>query len=60
MSRRFEPGRVRRCGERQRLARTERLPRMVTGANITPGFFGRFYYPGDDPRLYEITVLADG
>lgn len=41
------------------LARTEELPRMSQGANISPGFDGRLYYPGVDGKLYEITVRSD-
>jgi hypothetical protein len=41
------------------LARTgELLPRMSQGANISPGFGGRVYFPGDDGKLYEITVQS--
>jgi hypothetical protein len=41
------------------LARTEELlPRMSQGANISPGFGGRVYFPGDDGKLYEITVQS--
>lgn len=38
------------------LARTEDLPRMTQGSNISPGFGGRVYFIGVDGVLYEITV----
>jgi hypothetical protein len=38
------------------LARTDDLPRMSEGANISPGFAGRVYFPGTDGKVYEITV----
>ena len=38
------------------LARSTALPRMSDGANISPGYGGRVYYPGVDGKLYEITV----
>jgi hypothetical protein len=38
------------------LSRSEPLPRMSDGANISPGYGGRVYYPGVDGKLYEITV----
>ncbi len=38
------------------LARSAELPRMSDGANISPGYGGRVYYPGVDGKLYEITV----
>ena len=41
------------------LARTEELPRMSGGANISTGFGGRVYFPGVDGKLYEITVQND-
>ena len=42
------------------LARTEELlPRMSQGANISPGFGGRVYFPGADGTLYEITVQSE-
>lgn len=42
------------------LARTEELlPRMSLGANISSGFGGRMYFPGDDGKLYEVTVQSE-
>ncbi len=41
------------------LARTEDLPRMTQGSNISPGFGGRVYFVGVDGVLYEITVQAE-
>ncbi len=41
------------------LARTEDLPRMTQGSNISPGFGGRVYYVGVDGVLHEITVVSD-
>jgi hypothetical protein len=41
------------------LARTWRLPRMSDGANISPGFGGRVYFPGKDGKVYEITVQSE-
>lgn len=41
------------------LARTENLPRMTQGSNISPGFGGRVYFIGVDGVLYEITVESD-
>ncbi|MEO1645146.1 MAG: hypothetical protein AAFR67_08155 [Chloroflexota bacterium] len=38
------------------LARTENLPRMTQGSNISPGFAGRVYFIGVDGVLFEITV----
>ena len=35
------------------------LPPMSQGANISPGFDGRVYFPGADGTLYEITVHSD-
>lgn len=43
----------------EELARTDNLPRLVSGATITPGFDGRIYFPAADGKLYEITVQAD-
>ena len=40
------------------LARTENLPRMSQGANISPGFGGRVYFPGVDGRIYEVSVRS--
>ncbi|MGF1504740.1 MAG: hypothetical protein ACFB51_06320, partial [Anaerolineae bacterium] len=40
------------------LARTGNLPRMSQGANISPGFGGRMYFPGVDGRIYEISVQS--
>jgi hypothetical protein len=34
------------------LARTGDLPRMSQGANVSPGFGGRMYFPGVDGRIY--------
>lgn len=41
------------------LARTENLPRMTQGSNISPGFDGRVYFIGVEGVLYEITVESD-
>ena len=41
------------------VARTDELPRMSQGANISPGFDGRVYFPGVDGKLYEITVRSE-
>lgn len=41
------------------LARSGPLPRMTSGVLVTPGYDGRYYYPGLDGVLYEITVEAD-
>lgn len=41
------------------LARTEDLPRMTQGSNISPGFGGRIYFIGVDGVLYEITVVSE-
>ena len=41
------------------LARTEDLPRMTQGSNISPGFDGRVYFVGVDGVLYEITVESN-
>lgn len=38
------------------LARSVDLPRMSDGANISPGYSGRIYYPGVDGVLYEVSV----
>ncbi|MEL6148906.1 MAG: hypothetical protein AAFV33_12255 [Chloroflexota bacterium] len=41
------------------LARTENLPRMTQGSNISPGFGGRVYFIGVDGVLFEITVESE-
>jgi len=41
------------------LARTEDLPRMTQGSNISPGFDGAVYYVGVDGVFYEITVQSE-
>jgi hypothetical protein len=41
------------------LARTGNLPRMSDGANISPGFGGRVYFPGKDGRIYEVSVQSE-
>jgi hypothetical protein len=41
------------------LARTGDLPRMSQGANISPGFGGRVYFPGVDGRVYEVSVQSE-
>jgi hypothetical protein len=41
------------------LARTGNLPRMSQGANISPGFGGRMYFPGVDGRVYEVSVQSE-
>jgi hypothetical protein len=41
------------------LARTGNLPRMSDGANISPGFGGRMYFPGKDGRIYEVSVQME-
>lgn len=41
------------------LARTGNLPRMSQGANISPGFGGRMYFPGVDGRIYEVSVQSE-
>ncbi len=38
------------------LARTSNLPRMNSGANFVAGFLGRFYFLGQDSKIYELTV----
>jgi hypothetical protein len=38
------------------LGRTGNLPRMSQGANISPGFGGRVYFPAVDGRIYEVSV----
>jgi hypothetical protein len=43
----------------QELARTGNLPRMSQGANISPGFGGRVYFPAVDGRIYEISVQSE-
>ena len=43
----------------QELARTGNLPRMSQGANISPGFGGRVYFPAVDGRIYEISVESE-
>jgi hypothetical protein len=43
----------------QELARTGNLPRMSQGANISPGFGGRMYFPAVDGRIYEISVQSE-
>jgi hypothetical protein len=30
---------------------------MSDGANISPGFGGRVYFPGKDGRIYEVSVV---
>jgi hypothetical protein len=40
------------------LARTGLLPRMSNGANISPGFDGRVYFPGIDGTMYEVSVRS--
>ena len=34
------------------------LAQEVT-SSISPGFTGRMYFPGDDGKIYEITVVSD-
>jgi hypothetical protein len=41
------------------LARTGNLPRMSQGANISPGFGGRMYFPAVDGKIYEISVQVE-
>jgi hypothetical protein len=41
------------------LARTGNLPRMSNGANISPGFGGRVYFPAVDGRIYEVSVQSE-
>jgi hypothetical protein len=41
------------------LARTEDLPRMTQGSNISPGFGGAVYFIGVDGVLYEIKVESE-
>jgi hypothetical protein len=41
------------------LARTGNLPRMSQGANISPGFGGRMYFPGVDGKIYEVSVQSE-
>jgi hypothetical protein len=41
------------------LARTGNLPRMSDGANISPGFGGRVYFPGKDGKVYAITIQSE-
>jgi hypothetical protein len=41
------------------LARTGNLPRMSQGANISPGFGGRMYFPAVDGMIYEVSVVRD-
>ena len=41
------------------LARSGNLPRMSQGANISPGYGGRVYFPGVDGRIYEVSVMSD-
>lgn len=41
------------------LARSGLLPRMSDGANISPGFDGRVYFPGKDGTVYEISVRSE-
>jgi hypothetical protein len=43
----------------QELARTGNLPRMSQGANISPGFGGRVYFPAVDGKIYEISVQVE-
>jgi hypothetical protein len=43
----------------QELARTGNLPRMSQGANISPGFGGRMYFPAVDGRIYEVSVQVE-
>jgi hypothetical protein len=43
----------------QELARTGNLPRMSQGANISPGFGGRMYFPAVDGRIYEVSVQSE-
>jgi hypothetical protein len=43
----------------QELARTGNLPRMSQGANISPGFGGRMYFPAVDGRIYEVSVQIE-
>ena len=43
----------------EELARSGNLPRMSQGANISPGFGGRVYFPAVDGRIYEISVRSE-
>jgi hypothetical protein len=43
----------------EELARTGNLPRMSQGANISPGFGGRVYFPAVDGRIYEVSVQSE-
>ncbi|MEM7800488.1 MAG: hypothetical protein AAF633_14935, partial [Chloroflexota bacterium] len=43
----------------EELARTDDLPRLISGATITPGFDGRIYFPAADSKLYEISVQSE-
>jgi hypothetical protein len=43
----------------EELARSGNLPRMSQGANISPGFGGRVYFPAVDGKIYEVSVQSD-
>lgn len=42
----------------EEIARSEKLPKMTTGALVTPGADGEFYYLGLAGDIYKITVAA--